>query len=432
MSIQIPEIMIKSLLKSEFVQNIVTLTTGTAIAQAIPILISPILTRLYGPEDFAVLALYVSITSLIAVIVAGRYELALVLPKEDKDAINILGISILITLLLSGISFILVFFGAEIIVGLLKNGDIRNWLYLIPLSILLTGLYQSFNYWLIRKKSFKKNSFAKISDSSANSISKITLGFTNLGPGGLIIGNLIGQMVGIIIYFSSVIKDIRKRWNDISKNRMIQQAKEHQDFPKINSLHAFSDILQTSITVFLISMFFGPIILGWYALTFRIMKLPLGFIGVSTGQVFFQKASRIYAEGGDISILAKKTMWGLAKLALPVFMILLVFGPKLFTIVFGEEWREAGVYAQILSPWLFFNFIISPVSQIPIIVKKQKNIFYLSLIGNSLIIASILYGCLIAEDIKYGFFLLSFLQIIYLSFVIFWIIKISKFKQNKC
>ena len=72
--------------KSEFGRNVLTLMTGTTIAQAIPIAISPILTRIYTPEDFGVFALYISISTIFAVIVTGRYELAIMLPKKNKDA----------------------------------------------------------------------------------------------------------------------------------------------------------------------------------------------------------------------------------------------------------------------------------------------------------------------------------------------------------
>ena len=133
--------------KSEFGRNVLTLMTGTTIAQAIPIAISPILTRIYTPEDFGLFAFYASIASIISVVATGRYELAIMLPKKDDDAINIVVLSILISFLVSLLSLIIVLVFNTQITNLLGNPEIANWLYFIPLTVLFTGIYQSFNYW---------------------------------------------------------------------------------------------------------------------------------------------------------------------------------------------------------------------------------------------------------------------------------------------
>ena len=142
--------------KSEFNRNVLTLMTGTTIAQAIPIAISPILTRIYTPEDFGMFALYMSIASIIAIVATGRYELAIMLPKKDEDAINIVALSIIISFFVSFISLLIVFIFNTQITNILGNPEISIWLYFIPLTVLLTGIYQSFNYWSNRKKQYKR------------------------------------------------------------------------------------------------------------------------------------------------------------------------------------------------------------------------------------------------------------------------------------
>ena len=130
--------MIKRLKKrftsGSFARNVLTLMTGTTIAQAIPIAISPILTRIYTPEDFGVFALYMSIASIIAVLATGRYELAIMLPKKDEDAVNIVALSIIIAFFVSLISFLIVFIFNTQITNLLGNPEISNWLYFIPIT----------------------------------------------------------------------------------------------------------------------------------------------------------------------------------------------------------------------------------------------------------------------------------------------------------
>ena len=120
--------------KSEFSKNVLTLMTGTTIAQAIPIAISPILTRIYTPEDFGVLALFVAITTIFGTIANARYELAIMLPKKDEDAINIFALGFIITCFISLILLILVLVFNDYFTKLLGNDEISFWLYFVPIA----------------------------------------------------------------------------------------------------------------------------------------------------------------------------------------------------------------------------------------------------------------------------------------------------------
>lgn len=415
---------------SEFAGNVLTLMTGNTIAQAIPIGISPILTRLYAPEEFGVWALYLAVTAFIGVVAAGRYELAVMLPEQDKEAVNILCLSVIISFAVSGAALLVIVLFKEGIIDLLNNQQISSWLYLVPLSIFLTGLYQALTQWTIRKKQFRNLVYANVGQSSSAVVVSLAMGFGRFGASGLVLGSLAGQLISNL----RLVLTFRRRdgiWlNHISKEKMIDQAKRYQNFPKINSLHALGDMIQSSGVSFLISSFFGSAILGFYSHTLRMLKAPSSLIGNSTAQVFYQKASEAYSRGGDLQSLVRKTMLNLAVIALPIFIFIIFMGPGIFAFVFGEQWRIAGEYAQILSPWIFMNFVVSPVSQLPIIVNKQKEIFYISIIGNLLILFSILYGGYVVRDVKMGFYLLSFLQVVYLGGVILWMNKISRCTIN--
>ena len=408
-----------------FVANVLTLMTGTTIAQAIPIAIAPILTRIYTPEDFGILALYMAIVSMIAIISTGRYELAVMLPEKDEDAFNIVALSIGIAFFISMITLIVIWLFNAKIIKLLGSTEISNWLYFIPISIFLTGIYQAFNYWLNRKKHYKSLAISRISKSVTTGSANLWFGFSGFGAGGLIGGSLIGQGIATTFLSWQIWRDDYDKKQFISKKKMRENAGKYKDFPKINSFHALIDVLQSSGVILLISTFFGVLILGYYSFTIRILKTPLGLIGSSVSQVFYRKATETYNSNGDLQLLIKKTIIRLSLIALPIFVLLFFFAPDIFSLVFGKKWREAGVYAQILTPWIFLNFIVSPISQIPIIVKKQKAIFFISLIGNSLIILSILFGVYIA-DIKAGFYFLSFFLTIYLIYILVWMYKSSK------
>ena len=421
---------IKNYARGKFAVNVATLMTGTIIAQAIQLGISPILTRIYSPSEFGLFALYMSIVSLFSVIATGRYEMAIMLPAGDDDALNIMALSGLITIGISGISLLAVVLGKNRIAAALGDINLAPWLYLVPCSIILTGAYQIFNYWSNRKKQYKRLSASRIVQYGSSSAANIGMGLGGWGVGGLIGGGIVGQAVATGLLGFQTFRGIGKNKTVFSWEKIKSNAKRYRDFPLVNSLHAFMDMLQLSGTNFLITFYFGSVTLGLYTLTVRILRAPLTLMGASLSQVFLQKATETYNSGQDLQKLVGKTIAGLVLAALPIFILIYLFSPALFSIVFGGRWQAAGEYARILSPWLFLNFIVSPLSQIPIIVNKQKEVLYLGMFGNLLIISSILYGALVARNIQAGLYMLSATQLVYLSGALVWLYKISGKKSE--
>jgi O-antigen/teichoic acid export membrane protein len=183
----------------------------------------------------------------------------------------------------------------------------------------------------------------------------------------------------------------------------------------------------------LISSFFGASVLGFYALSLRVLQVPVGIVGSALGQVLYQKFTIMYNNGEDLHHYVKKIVLFLFAISLVVFSFLYFIAPDLFAFVFGEKWRVAGEYSQILIPYLFMNFLISPISQLPIILDKQKTFFYFSLIGNSLFIISILLGQI--YNIKVVLCLISVLMSLYYIFILYYLYNLLKkdlnVKKNK-
>ncbi|MDD5764792.1 MAG: oligosaccharide flippase family protein [Candidatus Marinimicrobia bacterium] len=425
------KVFIHSTLQSEFVRNSIILFTGSTIAQAITILISPILTRQYSPSDFGVWSLYVSVASLFSVIATGRYELAIMLPKEDKQAVNLLSLSVYISIGLSAIILIFAIFFHDWTARVLNNTELSGYLIFTPATILLTGLFNSFNNWLTRKKRFRPLSTSRIAQSGFSAGTKIGMGFVGSGPLGLILGDLIGLAVSVVMLGRDVWMQLRQKLSWISKDEMIKQAKIHQDFPKINSLHAFVDIIQTSGTAFLISILFDSATLGLFSFAVRILRMPLYLIGTSISKVFYQKATTTYQTGGDLYGLVQNMVLKLVWISIPFFIITVLFAPPIFSFVFGPEWREAGVYTQLLSLWFFGNFIFSPVSDIPLLVNKQKSYLGLSLGYNISILVSLGICGILGYNAKVTFGFLSIVAIVWMSIIISWLLKISKLKDKR-
>ena len=407
--------------KSKFSRNVLTLMTGTTVAQIIPIVISPILTRIYTPEDFGVFALYISLVSFIAIVATARYEMAIVLPKSEKEAINLLALSVFITFCIVFIITLIIIIFGETILNTLNADALGNILYLVPLSIFLAGLAQSFNYWSNRKEYFKNISNAQISQSISIGVSQPLFKYMGINSG-LILGNILGRFVSVFVLIDKFIKNDRTLLHHVNKEVMIEQMIKYKDFPLVNSLHAFSDILRSSGSVLLVSSFFGTAVLGFYALSLRVLQIPIGIIGSALGQVLYKKFTLLYNENKNIYAYARGVVIKLFFIAVPLFGILFFIAPDLFSFVFGEKWRLAGEYSRLFIPYLFMNFLISPISHIPIVLGKQKEIFYISLFGNVLFLLMIVAtSSLKAEEMLIA---VSSTQFIFYCYVGYWYYKI--------
>uniref|UniRef100_UPI0040488285 lipopolysaccharide biosynthesis protein n=1 Tax=Aliarcobacter sp. TaxID=2321116 RepID=UPI0040488285 len=379
--------------KSEFSRNVLTLMTGTTIAQAIPIAISPILTRIYTPEDFGVFALYMAIASIAAVIATGRYEMAIMLPKKDSDAINIVALSILISFFISFISLIIVFIFNSQITNLLNNPEISNWLYFIPITVLLTGIYQSFNYWSNRKKHYKRLAISRVVQSASTASANLGMGFGGLGSSGLIVGQVLGHFTAMIILFKQVFEADKEYCSEINKLKIIILFKRYISFLKFGVLALFTSNLAGQSLFFLVSIYLNATILGFISLILRLISIPSAFLSSNLGDVFYQEISQVKKNQSYEMIrnfTKKLTIYSYI-----IYLIIYVILDNYFVFIFGEQWEEAVIYIKYLLIVAVFSFIFSPLTMLFNYFEIQNYNFFWQLswlVSNILIF--ILYGYL--------------------------------------
>jgi len=417
---------IRKIRESEFNRHVAAILSGSTLAQLIPLMSEPILVRFFTPVEFGVLALFLAVATIFSSIATARYEMAIVLPKRDELAINVLFLSLFITLGMSLFSGIIVWLFSDNIISIANSPGLLGFLKWIPLYVLFAGVFQSFNQWATRKKYFNNVAASKLSQSSANASVSIATGWLGWNALGLIWGQLSGWFAASLPLFFKFYRKDRKLVAHVNKKEMLLQAKEYKDFPQINSAHILSDIGQQSLVSFLIANLFTDKVLGFYSRMIRIVKVPAGFIGTAVGQVFYQKASEQWQAEGNIRPLFLKNMKIMAILGIPIFLALASFGPQIFGFVLGKEWAIAGSYAQILTPWLMLNFIISPFTDIPLIAGQQKKFFILSLVMNILVVLAFAIGYYINGRIETAFILISAFQVIFHLYLAFWFWKIAK------
>ncbi len=337
--------------------------TGTGIAQAIPIAIIPILTRIFSPEDFGLLALYAACVSILGVVATGRYEIAIMLPKDDEDARLLLQLSMLVALFFSFLISIPISIWNAQIARFLGNEDIAVWLYLIPVSVLFTGIYQALTYWNNRQKKFINTAVSRVNQSLFQGFAQTSLGFLQVS-GGLICGQFVGIVSGSI-YLLKKDRNYKSLIRKSKINSIQNQGIKYHKFPTYGVWGALCDAGAVQMPVILLTKFYSNSVTGMFSLTFRVLNMPTSIISSAIAQVLFQKVVEIsQTEPEKLNLYIIKMFLLLFIIYFPAVPVLFIWGESLFSIIFGNEWSQAGVYAGYLVIAVAVRFAVSPLSAV--------------------------------------------------------------------
>lgn len=413
---------------SEFKKDLITLMSGVAIAQAIPILCSPILSRLFTPDDFGLFANFLAISAFLMVIISGKYEFAMLLPKRDQEAINILSLSCILSVSFSLIFCLILLGFGNSIATLLNLNELNSYLWLIPISAFLGTIFSIFNEWCVRKKWFAALGKNKISNTAGIAGTSILFGLTKIQPG-LILGEILGQVFSATSAIIRVLKKDRHLFTYVTMNKMKYFARRYFNFAKFIIPGQFINTLGGQLPVFVLSAQFGLYEAGLFMMSDRVLGVPISFFGRSFKDVFKQRATQDYQTYGNCIEIFKKTTFSLTKIALIPFIVLFITAPYLFEYVFGHEWYDAGTYARYLCVMYVLSFISTPTSWMIIIAEKPHweviwQILYLAFTVIPLYIGVIL------KDIKITLILFCIGRSIAFLILIFICYKLAKGNVN--
>ncbi|WP_341706920.1 lipopolysaccharide biosynthesis protein [Halopseudomonas sp.] len=394
--------LIRTLLKGDgFIRGVIFLVGGASGAQIIFFLASPIITRIYSPEEFGVLSFFVAIFAVCGVVSSLRYELAIPIASSDVDAVNLLVLSFIcllgITALMVAITILLS------IQGLRVEGysQMYSYLWFLPIGVFFIGLHQILVNWGLRRKAFGRIAGTRIKQSVSTVASQI--GFHKFGVTALVAGYIGGLAVASFALGGAILKskDLQYyRWN-----RVLNVARRHKRFAYIDIWAALFNTAGVQMPPILFALLFSPAVAGVYALAHRVLALPAALIGEAVGKVFFANAADARRKG-DISFLVLNLNKSLAYLAMPPALIIITAGPYLFDFIFGAGWGVSGKYAQWMMPWLYLVFLASPLSSLFLINERQKD----GLVFQSILLVCRLVSLLVGagyEDASLAIFLFS-------------------------
>lgn len=417
---------IKDLLKryikdSQYKKNILIMVIGRVFAQAIPVLLTPLLTRIYTPENFGIFGVFSTIISIIAMLSTGRYCLAIILPKKDEKAISLFSISSLLTVITAIIITILLLIWGDVFFDLLNTPVLDKYIWMVVMNMLFMGLYESLYYYALRMKAFKILTTNIIVQSLVLISSRLIFGYLGYTEFGLLLSYLLGYAISYVLMLFRLNIQVGEIFKNLKWSEQKELMKRYHKFPKYSLAADTLSMTSNMAPNIFINKIFGTAVNGYYNMTDKILGSPIWLVTSSVGDVFRQEASEQFRTKGSCFVVFKKTVRAMFFWGLVPFLLLFIFAPYFITPLLGDGWSEVGNMLRVFSILYFIKFIVRPVYPVLYIVRKQDyNAIFQGLHLLSVIIGFVvgiltgdLYLCLILWSVLAS---LSYLIILYFSY----------------
>lgn len=423
---------INELKQSGFIRNVATVATGTATAQAITMLFSPLITRLYGPESFGLQGLFISILNILVPLSILGYPTAIVLPKRDHDAISLVKVIMVSATCTALIVSVLLYFSGEWLVELLNAQSLGSLIYFIPVALVGSAISITLSQWMIRKQAYGINARFQVFTAFLVNTTKSSLGAVIPGPGTLIATNVIGGMVGAILTISGWLKWKPVVENDPTQYRkgLVEIAKEYRDFPLYRTPQHFINTASQGLPVLILASGYGAGSVGHFSIALAVLAVPAALVSDSVASVFYPRITSAVQNHENVQRIIINATFAMGALGAVPYLLVIIFGPELFQLVFGDEWREGGRYAQWLSIWLYFQFVHKPaVAAVPAL-GLNKNLLIYEIISSTTKISALIFGLVYFKSAIECIALFSLIGTVSYIFLIFWLIR--KSPKDKC
>lgn len=358
----------KKISSSSYLIDIILQGSGSALAQVIGVLSMPILTRLYSPAQYGVLNKFVTVVSFLTIIVSWRFEYFIVLPKKEASGIKMFKFILLYGLVAAiGLTTTAYFYGDNI-AKLLSFEDLSTWMIYTPITALLISLAVAIQQLVQRSQKYLHSGLSEV-------VNKI--GYFSFALAGYYV---FAQTFGLILATACGLA-LKITWLALSDRKLFTPKEKHEDesvfqivndYKKSSFSFSVANILQTVtgyVPVYIISRYYGSATLGQWSLVASTLYLPTSVIGIAIGQVYFQRAAKLFSEGEKIRYIWLSTAKTLALIAIPTFLAIALLSPWVFPILFGAEWKDAGTYASVFSIAAAASFVSSPLDRTCLIVN---------------------------------------------------------------
>lgn len=366
--------------RTGFVRSVGVLVGGTAFAQAFGVLVLPLVTRLYTPADFTVLAVFVSILSIVSVAACLRLEIAIPIPESDEDAANLMALALCTCSVVAVLAGLIVWCFPAQVMGMVDQPALRPYLWLLPLGIWLASAYAAVQFWATRKKRFSTIAKTRMTQAVGGAGTQIGLGLAGFAPFGLLLGQVISNGAGLIGLGREAFREDRIAFQRVSWPGMRRVLRQYDRFPKYSAFEAFANSASIQLPILVIAgIAIGPEA-GYLMLAMRAMAVPMGLIGGAVSQVYLSRAPE-ELRAGRLAGFTSQIIGGLAASGVGPLIFAGIVSPVAFPLIFGEKWLRAGELVAWMTPWFVMQFLASPVSMTLHVTGNQRGALSLQLFG---------------------------------------------------
>lgn len=381
---------------SEFAKNTAVLTLGTVVAQGVAIASMPVLSRLYTPADFGLLAVFLAVSSIVATAITLRYETAILLPKDEHESKTLVLLSAVLAVLIGILIGLIAWLLPEAVKSAMGISVLNEWLVLAVLCGTTTALATTGSNWYNRHRAYIKMTTLRITQSGIGALIGIALGLWGFSAGLMLAQIFASLTVAIIVIFS--LRSLRENWRN---NDFCTIASKHKAAPKYLLPTALLDVVTLQLPVLLITAWFSSEVAGQFSMAWKMLAIPAALVGGALGQVFLQRFAQIWPNAQLARQLLFRTWKILAIVGVLPTILVMMFGEQLFTWVLGSTWASAGEIAVVIAPMLFAMLVSSPTSGIFMVLGLQK---YSLFFGISFVVyrTACIYFGVINNNILYG------------------------------
>jgi lipopolysaccharide exporter len=373
-----------------FAHSVVTLASGTAVAQLLLVLALPVLTRVYTPADYGALAVYSSTLTVLVVLASLRYEAAIPLPEDEAVAGSLLALTFVILAAMAALVSLLVWLAGDAFISRANVPVLRPYRWLIPVGFLGAGAYQALSYWAIRRREFGRIARTRLSQGVGQVVAQVGLGLAGAGAPGLLVGDVIGRVAG---GGGLALRALLGRpFKGVTRASLLAVAARYRRFPLLTTWSGLLNVGSLQLPSILFSAGFGAAAAGLYALSFKMLVLPTMLVGQAVGQVFLSRAATVAREPERLRTVTERTALALFAGGLPIFGVVALAGPDLFATVMGSRWEQAGRYAQVLAPWFAVWLVSNPLSGLLSVREWQGSALAFTACEFALRLAALLIG----------------------------------------
>jgi lipopolysaccharide exporter len=368
---------------------------ATALGQGAIVLAAPLLARLYDPQAFGLLSLYAAVLAILVAVSSLRFDVAIPIAADPIEAVHLLALSVLLALGMSiAVGLGLVVLGTSL-TSALGATALHPFLWILPIALFAASAAQALSSWAVYHRLFPSLARMKAIQGVAQAASQAAFGVTNAGPFGLILGDTVGRVLGAEQLLGSLRATLRS--TAISLPIVRRCAREHWAFARVMTAASLVNALALQVPFLLIPVLFDLESSGQYFLAYRVLILPASLLAAAVSQVFFGEASLRRGDQQQLHRLARNAAVCLLVFSIPTYAIAAVAGQALIVAVFGHQWETAGLYAQILAPWLMLWCVASPISALLLVGRRERESLAFTTLELGLKVASLGIGAMLGS-----------------------------------